>query len=176
MSEAVPVQQQPSEPDRRQFLRTAAFGFVGATAPLPLWASDVAEQRTAWARVPTEEAWRHFQQQLEAVLDDLAVDEYLIISLRRRPDRYVQFACEGRFGILAETVSNRHPDADDRLTPEAHERLVALGWQLPDEHVDGSPNYNVHTGWPVPTGALADLTVRTLRGSTALSIRPTMSG
>jgi len=116
-----------SLPDRRRFLRDAGLTFVGVSLPLPVLADTGPEQREAWRRVPADVAWRDFEQNLEAVLSDLGTDEYLVLTVRRCGGRYLQFAGEGRFGMLAETSSNRFLDPSDQLGAAAQQRVIALG-------------------------------------------------
>ncbi len=94
---------------------------------------------------------------------DLEEDQYLVVSVRRRPHYYVQFAQGGPKGFRAETVSNAFLPGDEHLDNHEQGELLVLGWQPPQPDVEGSgPNY--HRDWeaPVPFAEVSALAVRTL--------------
>ena len=115
-------------------------------------------------------AWGPFAGQLASVIEQLREDQFLIISTKR-PNRYVQFAGQGAFGLRAETVCNQYLPASDQLDEAQIATLQGFGWQLPtgapdqatpERDPDGSPNFYLDYPPPVPYADLADLAMRTL--------------
>lgn len=149
--------------------------FVGFLSAVPLVGSALSSEQQLnqllRASESTEKAWTRFTNDLADALADLDEDEHLIIE-KKKGWHYVQFAAGGKFGMRAEAVSNGYLDDNHRLSEEACTRLLNLGWDapthIPDDpktkHPDGSPNYFVDVGVPVPYGAMATLAVNTLRG------------
>jgi len=119
---------------------------------------------------PSTGAWSEFRRNLGEALRALEEDEYLIL-LAKAEDQYVQFAGQGDHGMRAETVSNTFITQSARLSDEACEKLRNLGWSPPtyvpsegaQEPAEGSANFYVDAGVPVPYARLAALAVRTLR-------------
>jgi hypothetical protein len=123
---------------------------------------------TGRAPVVRSKAWPPFAKQLGTCLAELELDQYLVISLRRHPGYYVQFAQQGPSGLRAETVSNRYLDAGEQLDEAAEGRLRELGWSAPtsdegpERDPDGSPNHFRDWPLPVPYPEAAQLAVDTL--------------
>jgi hypothetical protein len=114
------------------------------------------------------DAWGEFARKLAMNLAQLEADQCLILSTRRRPGRYVQFAQRGSLGLRVETVSNAHLEEWDRLDDEALLRLKDFGWlsptDAPDEKPEREGTRNYYREWsvPVPYGEAAKFAVRTL--------------
>ena len=123
------------------------------------------------AQPTADEDWACFTKDLALVLADLDDDEFLIIS-SKRSGLFVQFAGQGSFGLRVETISNSYRK-DKPLSQEACLIMQDMGWNLPtnlpDEAdpeghtADGSPNFFVDVGRPVPYDAVSFLAVTTLR-------------
>jgi hypothetical protein len=119
----------------------------------------------------TEHAWREFHSRLAATLDDLDEDEYLVVY-RKRSNYFVQFYGQGIHGMRVEAVSNEFLEEAAMLPPAACEHLIQLGLHLPTylhleslpEPADGSPNFYLDAGAPVPFAAVAALAIDALRG------------
>jgi hypothetical protein len=117
--------------------------------------------------------WPPFAHNLASSLEVLDEDEYLVLT-SKLTRRFIQFACQGSFGMLAEAVSNNYLTGESRLSEDDHARLLRLGWSPPTHSAreeknpdqrdpDGSPNY--FCGWdrPVPYASAAQMAVDTLR-------------
>ncbi len=126
------------------------------------------KQQATAARLST--AWPPFTERLAEVLGALEEDQYLAITVKGT-NRFVQFAARGAFGMRAETTSNSFLARSDRLSPTQVAALVDAGWKArsgrpddatPENDPDGSPNFFAEFRPPVPFGAIAQLTVRTL--------------
>jgi T3SS (YopN, CesT) and YbjN peptide-binding chaperone 3 len=83
------------------------------------------------------------------------------------PNYYVQFACGGEEGLLAEAVSNRFLTGPARLTVQAEARLIEMGWHRPDTGTWG-PLWDPCNYWriwepPVPTHEAASVALSTLQ-------------
>ena len=131
-------------------------------APVPYFLADAPRQ------APTVEAWKCFAHELANALRALEEDEWLILSLKHR-NRFVQVMNQGGAGFRAEAVSDFYLDDGDHLSEHDHGALLELGWDaptnLPDEfghRPDGSPNFFLDLGHPVPLDELALLAVNTL--------------
>ncbi len=119
-----------------------------------------------------EQAWAQFASDLADALADLDEDEFLIITTKK-DGYYVQFAAQGNFGMRLEATSNAYTDDNNKLSEQACAKLLNLGWNAPtcvpdDFHPerhdpDGSPNYFLDVGVPLPYGSVASLAVNTLR-------------
>jgi hypothetical protein len=57
----------------------------------------------------------------------------LIAEDARRPTRFWQALCFEDGSMVAEVVSNRYLEGDERWTPWDEDRLQALGWEPPDQ-------------------------------------------
>jgi Flp pilus assembly protein TadD len=94
-----------------------------------------------------------------------------LIIHARAEDYFVQFAGQGDHGMRAEAVSNTFITHSARLSDEACQELRNLGWSLPtyvpsegtQDPAEGSPNFYVEVGAPVPYARLAGLGIKTLR-------------
>lgn len=130
-------------------------------------AADKATTRGASATWSTD-AWASLAAALAVTLAQMEVDQYLILSVRDKPDYYVQFAQLGPSGVRVETVSNDYLEEWERLDDEAQAQLLTIGWQSPTRgkgkgrDTDGSPNYFREWELPVSYREIADLAVRTL--------------
>ena len=119
---------------------------------------------------PSTDAWSELRRSLGEALGALEEDEYLIL-VANAEDQYVQFAGQGDHGMRAETVSNTFITLSARLSDEACQELRNLGWSPPtyvpsegaQEPTEGSPNFYVEVGAPVPYARLAGLGIKTLR-------------
>jgi hypothetical protein len=114
-----------------------------------------------------ELTWDEFEGRLAASLARMLPETFVIVTMPTRAREgtgpYVQFAHSGRQGFRAEAAGNHYLAATHALSPEAEERLGALGWQWPDP--DGDDDRNFHREWPnpAPWDEVAALSVRTLR-------------
>lgn len=115
-------------------------------------------------------AWPAFTEKLTAALQSLQEDQFLILAAKRGC-RYVQFACQGSFGMRVETASNHYLSGDERLDERQLAQLAGAGWSPPtrdparstaQDDPDGSPNFFFDFGSPVDCRAVAELAVRTL--------------
>lgn len=120
--------------------------------------------------IPAGGPWAAFRRGLAAALRALEENEYLILAAREK-NYFVQFDQQGTAGMRAEAVSNAYLAGEARLSEEACERLQAMGW-LPPTYTpspgashpsEGSPNFYLEVGPPVPCARLATLAVQTLR-------------
>ncbi|MFI5342035.1 MAG: hypothetical protein ACHQ7N_19630 [Candidatus Methylomirabilales bacterium] len=117
-----------------------------------------------------EDEWSEFGRSLGEALGALEKDEYLILHAKA-DDYFVQFAGQGDHGMRAEAVSNTFITHSARLSDEACQELRNLGWSPPtyvpsegaQEPAEGSCNFYVDAGVPVPYARLAALAVGTLR-------------
>ena len=112
--------------------------------------------------------WPHFLQRLASVIEGLREDEYLIVS-QKQSNLFVQFFCQGAYGMRVETTSNYYRAKKDQLLPGQVKSLTKLGWLLPthqsdssaDCDPDGSSNFYIDCSLPVNFDEIADLAVRT---------------
>lgn len=95
--------------------------------------------------------WIPFTENLTIVLSRLAEDQFLII-LAKIGNRFIQFACQGAWGMRVEVSSNHFLEGDDELTHHQTDWLVSHGWNpptgrpheaIPERDPDGSPNYYI---------------------------------
>jgi hypothetical protein len=111
--------------------------------------------------------WVEFEARLAAALERMKPDTFLVLTVStprsEGPGPYVQYAHSGRRGFRAEASGNHFLVAAHALSPEAEERLGALGWQWPEPA--GEDDRNFHREWPnpAPWTEIAALTVQTLR-------------
>jgi hypothetical protein len=117
-----------------------------------------------------EATWESITHQLQFALSDLDDDEFVVISLKRQPQYFVQFSAQGALGMRIEAASNFYIPESDSLTAEQHALLVDFGWQPPSNlpetvarhQPDGSPNYFLDIAQPVPYDSVSRLSVKTL--------------
>ena len=116
------------------------------------------------------EAWPAWKERLTAVLEKLEEDQFLVISAKRG-NHYIQFSCQGSFGLRVETTSNEYLAESQKLSASQVQALLSAGWTSPTGDSlsatpaldpDGSPNFFADFDVPVPFDTVADLTVRTL--------------
>jgi hypothetical protein len=127
---------------------------------------------TATARGPSgfgsTSAWASLAEALAVTLAQMEVDQYLILSVRDKPDYYVQFAQQGPSGLRVETVSNDFLEEWERLDDDAQAQLLSIGWQPPTRgkgkgrDSEASPNYFRDWALPVPYREIANLAMQTL--------------
>lgn len=120
--------------------------------------------------------WTTFAHQLAQVLSRLEEDQFLILSAKRG-NRYLQFSCQGSWGMRAEVTSNHFLKGDDRLARREMAWLRAHGWNAPtgtpkqatpDKDPDGSPNYYIDFPASVPISDIVSVAVDTLVHGLAL--------
>jgi hypothetical protein len=118
----------------------------------------------------TSTAWAPFALLLAKVLERLAEDQFLVISVKDT-SRFVQFAGQGTFGLRAEVTSNHFLSPAEQLDSTQVAQLGAMGWlaptgtpdaATPERDPDGSPNW--HVDWPAPVewSDVAEMAVQTL--------------
>lgn len=114
-------------------------------------------------------AWPPFAEKLAAVLEKLAEDQYLIISIKRS-NQCIQFAAQGSFGMRVETTSNNYLAKSEQLNEKQIASLIDAGWLVPtgtpidaspESDPDGSPNFFAEFPAPISCEAIANLAVRT---------------
>lgn len=152
-------------------LRRLVLEHLIAAGEEPPHPKDVSTQRqsarAADSGVPKD--WSAFAGKLAASLEQLEEHQYLVVSLRRSPDHYVQFAQGGVDGLRAETASNAILGPDEQLDDHEEDELRTLGWRDPDpDRKGGSPNYYFDWSPPVPYTEVVSLAVRTF--NTVLSV------
>ena len=123
---------------------------------------DISQSQGTDRRVSKD--WTPFAHNLALVLPRLEEDQFLILS-SKHGNRYLQFSCQGVWGMRAEVTSNHFLKGDDRLTRQQMAWLSANGWNAPtgkaaqatpENDPDGSPNYYID----FPTSASASDIVR----------------
>lgn len=140
---------------------------LGAEVPLrKLPASGRSPSVTASISSTRKEAWSRFSDQIAGVLAQMEEGQFLVLSVRGRPEYYVQFVQGRAKGLRAETVSNSSLEEWEQLDDEAQERLLHLGWELPSGMAKskkaGRPsNYSRTWSAPVPFTQAATLAVHT---------------
>jgi hypothetical protein len=101
--------------------------------------------------------WPIFTERLTSVLSKLKEDQFLIVSTEDG-DQYVQFACQGVWGMRVEVPSNHFLKGAHRLNRRQMLWLSSHGWNAPtgmgkratpSKDPDGSPNYFID--FPNPT-------------------------
>jgi hypothetical protein len=119
--------------------------------------------------------WTPFTQNLVLVLSRLEEDQFLIISAKNN-NRYLQFSCQGAWGMRAEVTSNHFLKGESRLTRHQMAWLRSHGWSaptgkpkesMPDRDPDGSPNYYIDFPESVPESEIAHLAIDTLANGLA---------
>ena len=114
----------------------------------------------------TSKAWAGFILKLSAALRGMEEDQFLILN-KKRSNRYVQFCCQGSFGMRMETTSNNY--LKKHLSAEEIATLVDLKWlpptsgadATPEDDPDGSSNFYFDSELPIDYDALAGVAVHT---------------
>lgn len=115
-------------------------------------------------------AWPAFAEKLAAALRALEEDQHLVLCAKRS-NRFVQFVCQGSFGMRTETVSNHYLKESERLDDLQLVQLAKAGWSAPtrdprestpETDPDGSPNFFIDFEAPVDFQVVAQLAVHTL--------------
>jgi hypothetical protein len=129
---------------------------------------DLSLRRRAIGRVSKD--WTTFGRQLAQVLSSLEEDQFLIL-VAKHGNRFLQFSCQGSWGMRVEVTSNHFLKGDDRLNWQEVAWLSAHGWNAPtggpqqatpDHDPDGSPNYYIDFTTAVPTSDIVSLAIDTL--------------
>ena len=129
-------------------------------------------QGNLFPRPPVSKDWLPFKLKLASSLRGLEEDDFLILT-SKSSGRYIQFMCQGSYGMRAEVVSNNFLAGKCRLSKDAQDRLVSLGWSPPthsaqqeknphERDPDGSPNYFRQWKRPVPFNLIAKAAIDTL--------------
>ena len=135
---------------------------------------DDSQRQQADRRISRD--WEPFARNLDQVLSRLEEDQFLILTAKHG-NRYLQFSCQGSWGMRAEVVSNHYLEGDDRLSRKEMSWLRNHGWNAPtgkptqatpDKDPDGSPNYHIDFPASVPVADIASLAVDTLIHGLAL--------
>ncbi len=114
--------------------------------------------------------WAPFARNLTTVLSRLIEDQFLIVSAKTG-QRFVQFSCQGSWGMRVEVTSNHFLKGDDRLSRHQMSWLRAHGWRAPtgkptestpEQDPDGSPNYYIDFPESVPASEIVPLVIDTL--------------
>jgi hypothetical protein len=115
--------------------------------------------------------WEQLARRVGAQLSRMKRRQYLILIVRPfefdgppvDPNHYVQFAREGKGGLLAEAVSNCFLTGGAMLDAGQELRLHELGWKSPETHPSRRDRENYYRIWdpPVPFEEVADLAVMT---------------
>lgn len=118
----------------------------------------------------TSRDWGIFSERLTSVLAKLKEDQYLIISAKNG-NRYVQFACQGAWGMRAEVTSNHFLEGSDKLKRREMSWLRSHGWNAPTGSANkatpkrdpnGSPNYYIDFPAPLAVVEIAKVGVEAL--------------
>ena len=135
---------------------------------------DDSQRQHAARRISRD--WDPFSRNLDQVLSRLKEDQFLILTAKHG-NRFLQFSCQGHWGMRAEVASNHYLEGDDRLTRKEMSWLRAHGWNAPtgkptqatpERDPDGSPNYHIDFPTSVPVADIASLAVDTLIHGLAL--------
>lgn len=119
---------------------------------------------------PISRDWTPFAQNLALVLSRLEEDQFLIISAKNS-NRFLQFSCQGAWGVRAEVTSNHFLKGESRLTRHQMAWLRSHGWSAPtgkpkestpDRDPDGSPNYYIDFPESVSASEITHLAIDTL--------------
>ena len=122
-------------------------------------------------------AWIPFAQNLTQVLSRLEEDQMLILSAKQG-NRFVQFSCQGTWGMRAEVTSNHFLRKGDRLNRREIAWLRSHGWNAPtdtpkqatpDRDPDGSPNYYIDFSASRLASEIANVAIETLIHGLAFS-------
>lgn len=120
--------------------------------------------------------WTPFARNLTQVLSRLEEDQFLILS-SKHGNRYLQFSCQGAWGMRAEVTSNQFLKGDDRLTRREMAWLRTHGWNTPtgtprqatpDRDPDGSPNYFIDFPTSASASDIVSVSIDTLIHGLAL--------
>ena len=135
---------------------------------------DDSQRQQADRRISRD--WEPFARNLDQVLSRLEEDQFLILTAKHG-NRYLQFSCQGHWGMRAEVASNHYLKGGDRLSRKEMSWLRNHGWNAPtgkptqatpDKDPDGSPNYHIDFPASVPVADIASLAVDTLIHGLAL--------
>lgn len=135
---------------------------------------DDSQRQQAGRRISRD--WIPFAHNLDQVLSRLKEDQFLILTAKHG-NRYLQFSCQGSWGMRAEVASNHFLEGGDRLSRKEMSWLRSHGWNAPtgkpsqatpDKDPDGSPNYYIDFPASVPVADIASLAVDTLIHGLAL--------
>jgi hypothetical protein len=114
--------------------------------------------------------WPIFSDKLASVLSRLEEDQYLTLSAKKG-NRFVQFACQGAWGMRVEATSNNFLKDKDRLNDQQVSWLCSNGWNPPSadgteatprKDPDGSPNFFIDFPSPVPVHEIASAAIEAL--------------
>lgn len=120
--------------------------------------------------------WMPFAHNLAQILSRLEEDQFLIL-LSKHGNRYLQFSCQGAWGMRAEVSSNHFLKGGDRLTRREMAWLRTHGWNAPtgtpkqatpDRDPDGSPNYHIDFPASVSASEIVSVAINTLIQGLAL--------
>ncbi len=135
---------------------------------------DLSQRQRAVRRASKD--WTPFARQLAQVLSRLEEGQFLILTAKHG-NRYLQFSCQGAWGMRTEVTSNHFLKGDDRLARREMAWLRAHGWNAPtgtpkqatpDRDPDGSPNYYIDFPTSVPTSGIVSMAIDTLIHGLAL--------
>lgn len=131
------------------------------TSGLPSFAQDGKRRSKNWAP---------FAKNLARVLSSLEEDHFLILNAKQG-NRFLQFYCEGGWGMRIEVVSNHYLQGEDCLTWEEMAWLKTHGWNAPtgtpqeatpDNDPDGSSNHFIDFPASTPRSEITNLAIETL--------------
>lgn len=114
--------------------------------------------------------WAPFAQNLTQVLVQLEEDQFLILTAKQG-NRFLQFSCQGVWGMRIEVASNHYLKDGDRLTRQEMAWLRKRGWNAPtgtpkqatpDKDPDGSPNYFIDVPTSVSVSDIVGMVIDTL--------------
>jgi hypothetical protein len=143
-------------------------------------AEEVLQEQRQQCLSPTL-SWEQKQDEWTVTLGDFAVGLpnllqslcerpgrwILIAEDTRRPQRFWQALCFEDGSMVAEVVSNRYLEGDERWTPWDEDRLLGLGWEPPEQL--RRPNWLVvETSTSPSIDAVAGRAIETLRRIFAL--------
>lgn len=129
---------------------------------------DISQHQDADRRVSKD--WMPFAHNLEQILSRLEEGQSLIL-LSKHGNRYLQFSCQGTWGMRVEVTSNHFLKVGDRLTRREMAWLRTHGWNpptgtpkqaTPDRDPDGSPNYYIDFPTSVSASDIVSVTIDTL--------------
>ena len=132
--------------------------------------------QTRFLEKPMSRDWTPFSQNLALVLGRLEEDQFLIISAKSN-NRFLQFSCQGAWGMRAEVTSNHFLKDESRLTCHQMAWLRSHGWSAPtgtpkestpDNDPDGSPNFYIDFPESVPESEIAHIAIDTLANGLAI--------
>ncbi len=130
--------------------------------------SDLPQRQRLERRISKN--WAPFAHNLSQVLARLEEDQFLILS-SKHGNRFLQFSCQGAWGMRAEVASNHFLKGNDRLSRREMAWLRTHGWNsptgtggqaTPEYDPDGSPNYYIDFPVTVPASDIAKLVIDTL--------------